>query len=130
MQDDVRFSVGHVVGLPSGGPNMVVSSIRGEAGDVVCVWFHAPESAELLERTFYAETLCLNYGEPAAGYPEVQLHPGQMVRLRSGGPDMTVEYVKDDGYSKRVSCIWFAHPNLAQTPSTAIFNQNTLVVVE
>lgn len=130
MQDDVRFSVGHVVCLPSGGPDMVVSSIRGDAGDVTCVWFHSSESEELLERTFFAETLRLNYGEPETGHPEVQLQPGQIVRLRSGGPFMTVEYIKNDGYSKRASCIWFAHRNLAQTPSSAMFNQNTLVVVE
>jgi uncharacterized protein YodC (DUF2158 family) len=47
MQDN-RFSIGSVVKLTSGGPNMTVDDIRSYEGEqkILCVWFQAGKRYE------------------------------------------------------------------------------------
>jgi uncharacterized protein YodC (DUF2158 family) len=51
---------------------------------------------------------------------------GQVVRLRSGGPWMTVAQVKQDD---SVTCQWFASMD-ATGPSLAVFSAGMLELVE
>lgn len=37
--------------------------------------------------------------------PQRELVPGDIVRLKSGGPNMTIDNIKGD---RTTSCIWFA----------------------
>jgi len=39
----------------------------------------------------------------------MEIKVGDVVRLKSGGPDMTVEAIEDDQY---VSCVWFQGNNV------------------
>lgn len=44
------------------------------------------------------------------------LQPGDVVCLKSGGPDMTVEAVtQEPGAGTYVTCVWFANQTLART---------------
>lgn len=43
--------------------------------------------------------------------------PGDVVRLKSGGPLMTVELAHQSGGRHIVNCIWFSDPNAAK-PNT------------
>jgi uncharacterized protein YodC (DUF2158 family) len=42
--------------------------------------------------------------ESASDIESFSLQPGDVVRLKSGGPGMTIVAVKDDG----IHCIWYA----------------------
>jgi uncharacterized protein YodC (DUF2158 family) len=41
--------------------------------------------------------------------------PGDVVCLKSGGPDMTVEFVKSESNNVFVTCIWFEERTLYRT---------------
>ena len=127
MQDNSCFYPGQIVVLKSGSPDMTVEDVR-ENGTVLCSWFHALTSTELLTVVFNADTLRLGRGEPLDGYPDTQFHPGQIVSLRSSGPRMTVSSVQDDEHIKQVSCVWFGANGKAQMPSSATVHPNALVV--
>lgn len=127
MQDNTCFFPGQIVVLKSGSPDMTVEDVR-DNGTVLCSWFPALTSTESLTGVFNAETLRLGRGEPLDGYPDTQLHPGQIVSLRSTGPRMTVSFVQDDAHVKQVSCVWFGANGKAHTPSSATFHPSALVV--
>ncbi|WP_081043459.1 DUF2158 domain-containing protein [Aeromonas veronii] len=126
MQDKARFYRGQVVALKSGGPEMTVDEVRDEDGCTTCVWFHSESSSELLSGMFYAETLHLI----GSDHPDAEFVPGQIVQLRSTGPLMTVESVRNDGYTNHVTCIWFGDRGRASTLSSANVHPNSLVLID
>jgi uncharacterized protein YodC (DUF2158 family) len=82
------FTPGDVVLLPSGGPYMTVA--QGGKADVHCVWL---TPAGLGGHTFDARVLWIV--KPTHDR-KAHLDPGDGVRLRSGGPSLTVEEGGDD----------------------------------
>lgn len=127
MQDDVSFYPGQQVVLKSGGPIMTVNHVFRKDAVIDCIWFdldfgperyHARLSGDVLV-PFQDQTL-------SNGNVLQEVHVGNVVRLRSGGPSMTVEFVKANGFETKTSCLWF--DRRAMTPFSAGFHPNALVV--
>jgi uncharacterized protein YodC (DUF2158 family) len=57
-----------------------------------------------------------------------KLKKGDVVRLKSGGPLMTVQQVEDRPGLQAVHCVWFSSHN--PSPLTNVFDGTTLEVVE
>lgn len=55
------------------------------------------------------------------------INPGDVVRLNSGGPKMTIAKVDVEGKSGSMLCVWF--PALDVKPETAYFLANSLTVL-
>ncbi|WP_398482298.1 YodC family protein [Tardiphaga sp.] len=50
---------------------------------------------------------------------------GDMVRVKSGGPTMTVNYIRPDE-GREIQCVWFNHENTVWTVKYEVFNPNVL----
>lgn len=123
MQDNTHFHRGQVVVLKSGGPEMTIDAVREQDGCATCVWFHSESSSELLSGTFHPETLRLIPVE----HKDEPFSKGQTVQLRSSGPLMTVQSVRNDEFRNQVTCIWFGDYGRSSTLSSAEVHPHSLV---
>lgn len=129
MPNDICFHPGELVRLRSGGPDMTVNYVRAGNQHVDCSWFDSTLSPEPFYATFQSNTLTLRKALPIPGDLDEQLRAGQVVRLRSGGPAMTMEYYsRDNGSEQEVSCIWFDENS--HKLSSSLFHLHGLVIEE
>ncbi len=101
----IEFSQRQIVVLKSGSPQMTVKSVDGD--DAICVWFLEDRlrESQFPARSLIAvdiTTLSDRHLQEALQGPS-PLHIGQIVKLRSGGPQLTVRLI--DGSD--AVCIWF-----------------------
>ena len=90
---------GELVEFKTGGPCMTVSHTEGSKAE--CKWF---ENGQLRSHTFSLETLRLVIMKDSGYAPErANLVPGDVVRLKSGGPEMAISLV----INRQVVCQWF-----------------------
>jgi uncharacterized protein YodC (DUF2158 family) len=98
---------GDVVWLKSGGPAMTVSQ-QAESGKWECQWFLKQDFKEVKEDSFWAESLTAEgplKQRPTTGEKAfITCHKGDVVRLKSGGPAMTVSQQEASG---KWECQWF-----------------------
>jgi uncharacterized protein YodC (DUF2158 family) len=96
---EVSLQTGDLCMIKSGGPQMTVSLFRDSM--VVCQWFY---SGLLRERSFKHETLShVALKHTGLHFEEARLMAGDVVQLKSGGPDMTVGHIADS----KLVCQWF-----------------------
>ena len=127
MQDDICFHPGELVRLRSGGPDMTVNYVRANNEHVDCSWFDSTLGPEPFYATFRSNTLSLLEALSLHSRQDEQLQAGQVVRLRSGGPTMTIEYYsRDNGSEQEVSCIWFDESS--HKLSSSLFHLHGLVI--
>jgi uncharacterized protein YodC (DUF2158 family) len=104
MPHECIFQVGNVVQLKSGGPDMTVNHIL--SSNVVCQWFDYPQHQErrLRKGTFTHYALKpVPEKDPLQEASELSLKAGDLVKLKSGSPPMTVSLFQDSA----VMCQWF-----------------------
>lgn len=128
MQSDVNFYPGQLVILRSGGPLMTVNSILNNGEIIQCNWFDLNLRPEVCCEEFYASVLKPHGGQSLKPDGKVVLSEGDVVLLRSGGPAMTVLYVKDNEYHREAGCIWFDEQNRKASSSSTQFHPNALVI--
>lgn len=129
MQNNNYFHPGELVRLRSGGPDMTVHYVQADKEHVNCSWFDTALGPEPFYATFQSNTLILRKALPLERPPEERLRAGQVVRLRSGGPAMTIEYYsRDNGSEQEVSCIWFDESS--HRLSSSLFHLHGLVIEE
>lgn len=127
MQNDICFHPGELVRLRSGGPDMTVNYVRADNEHVDCSWFDSTLGPEPFYATFRSNTLNLREALPQRSHLDEQLQVGQVVKLRSGGPTMTIEYYsRDNGSEQEVSCIWFDESS--HKLSSSLFHLHGLVI--
>ncbi|MFR9704900.1 DUF2158 domain-containing protein [Aeromonas sanarellii] len=132
MQKYPYLYPGYVVTLSSGGQHMTVmpasSEDDDESNDVRCVWFNTDLGGLPVEWVFPRCVLKRldEENEPPYGHPHTRFDDGQVVKLRSGGPAMTVsDRFRTDGVSY-VSCVWLDENN--REPLSAAFHSEILTM--
>ncbi|BDC80807.1 hypothetical protein NUITMVA1_07500 [Aeromonas hydrophila] len=127
MQRYEAFYPGQVVKLSGGGyPMTVKPSDEDDRGvDTCCVWFNLDLGGEPIEYTFPTNTLKLQEGQEQYGYPHTRFTSGEVVKLRSGGPSMTVHSKQTLSGVTLVTCIWQDKKN--REPLKAAFPSEMLV---
>ncbi|MFM4924891.1 DUF2158 domain-containing protein [Aeromonas dhakensis] len=127
MSEDVSFYPGQQVVLKSGGPVMTVNYVSRKDGFVDCIWFDLEFGPERYHTRFSCDVLVPFRDQTLSSDSALQeLRVGDVVKLRSGGPLMTIEIVKANGYESKTSCLWF--DRRAMTPFSYGFHPNALVV--
>lgn len=120
----VDFLAGQVVTLKAGSHDMTVKDEREEG--VCCTWFNPGLDANPLEHVFPPQSLKLKDGEPSLPVAPQCFRGGQAVRLRSGGPKMTL-VLTTERPSELLQCIWF--DERMKYPMEYLFRIETLVEV-
>ena len=117
MADPYEIGIGDVVQLKSGGPAMTVAELEDE--DVNTLWF-AGEVRQAA--TFPSKSLQKSQRDYEAAMRDAY-GIGDVAQLKSGGPEMTVTELEDDGL---VQTTWFA----AEISQAAPFPPQTLRKVD
>jgi len=132
MQRYPHVYPGQVVCLLSGGLPMTVKPVIDEgdsaSNDVSCIWFNTDLGGTPVESVFPRCVLQKldAENEPPYGYPQVRFEAGQVVKLRSGGPAMTVAKTFRTNGIPYVSCIWLDEKN--REPLSTEFHSELLVL--
>lgn len=128
------FSSGEVVTLQSGGQKMTVKSVDyGESSsdvervDVCCTWFNEELGGQPIEYSFRRELLKFLGDESPYARQHTRFVLGQVVRLRSGGPLMTIAGFERTGDVRGFCCVWLDQHN--REPLTCIFQADCLEAV-
>ncbi|WP_323891718.1 DUF2158 domain-containing protein [Aeromonas caviae] len=104
MRNKHVFYPGQLVQLRSGSSTMTVNQIDPASNYVSCVWFDYEKSPELNEKRLAAcvlEPLKVQTFSPNQSAETLQ--EGDVVKLRSGGPLITIQAIRKDD----AVCIWF-----------------------
>ncbi|MBO0407452.1 DUF2158 domain-containing protein [Aeromonas hydrophila] len=129
MQSKVSVYPGQQVMLKSGGPIMTVNELSEDGKSVDCCWFNLALTPEICHEEFSVSVLI--------ACAEQTLHPGDriglmessVVRLRSGGPLMTVQFVRESGDTRQSYCVWFDEKNRKQISSSALLHPHAVVAI-
>jgi len=115
---------GHVVSLPSSSQKMTIWSIDRADNSALCLWFNEELGGLPVQWTFSLEILDVDADQPShsSHIPDFAPYPGGVVKLRSGGPAMTIVEASDDG----IQCVWLDSSNNRE-PLSALFNRGALV---
>ncbi|WP_421346065.1 DUF2158 domain-containing protein [Aeromonas veronii] len=130
MQKYQYFYLGQVVTLSGGSYPMTVKPAEDEDDkgiDACCVWFNTDMGGEPIEWTFPSRILKLQENQEQYGYLHTRFEPGAAVRLRSGGPSMTVQNSQSLTGVTLVFCIW--HDKKSREPLMSSFPSEMLVAV-
>ncbi|MEH8225634.1 DUF2158 domain-containing protein [Aeromonas veronii] len=149
MQKYQYFYPGQVVKLSGGSYPMTVKPAEDEDDkgiDACCVWFNTDMGGEPIEWTFPSRVwfntdmggepiewtfpsriLKLQENQEQYGYLHTRFEPGAAVRLRSGGPSMTVKNSQSLTGVTLVFCIW--HDKKSREPLMSSFPSEMLVAV-
>ncbi|ELI6441979.1 DUF2158 domain-containing protein [Aeromonas salmonicida] len=130
-----RFcSSGDVVTLHSGGHKMTVKSVDyaeqspdAERVNVCCVWFNEALGGQPIEYTFQRELLNLVGDESPYARSHIRFTLGQVVKLRSGGPSMTIAGFERTGDIRGYFCVGLDEHN--RDPLTCVFQADCLEAV-
>ncbi|MFM5296371.1 YodC family protein [Aeromonas veronii] len=126
---NIRFYPGQHVILKSGGPLMTVNGISDDGLTVECRWFDLQLSPEVCTEDFAATVLQPYTRQSLQPDQIIEIEEGSVVRLRSDGPLMTVQFARESGYTRSVCCVWFDEKNRKNSSSSALFHPHSLVVV-
>ncbi|MCF5838643.1 YodC family protein [Aeromonas veronii] len=130
QSSEAIFYPGQQVILRSGSPIMTVNAFYDNDSYVDCFWFDTVIGIERYEARLPSRVLTL-YVESEIASNTLQLpapQVGDVVQLRSGGPSMTVEFVRLSDFDNNVSCIWFDEQCRTMTPCSGGFHPNALVL--
>ncbi|MBS4726743.1 DUF2158 domain-containing protein [Aeromonas veronii] len=125
-------TAGDVVTLQSGGQKMTVKAVtyedvtpEQEQINVYCTWFNTNLGGLPIEATFPREILTLIQDESPSAYQHHRFVVGDVVKLRSGGPAMTVAGFEKTGTVRSVLCVWIDNDN--RDPLRGLFQLDSLV---
>lgn len=125
----IRFYPGQQVILKSGGPLMTVNGISDDGLTIACRWFDTQLSPEICMEDF-AVTLLQPYSRQSLESDQIiEIEEGSVVRLRSDGPLMTVQFVRESGYTRSAYCVWFDEKNRKNSSSSALVHPHALTPV-
>ncbi|MNE34596.1 hypothetical protein D3C80_1283240 [compost metagenome] len=129
MQRYQSFYPGQVVKLSGGGYPMTVKPADEDdkGADTCCVWFNSDLGGEPMEWTFPTRILKLQEDQDQYGHLRTHFEPGEVVKLRSDGPSMTVQSRQNLVGVTLVFCIW--HDKESREPLTASFPSEMLMAV-
>ncbi|WP_421324700.1 DUF2158 domain-containing protein [Aeromonas veronii] len=130
MQSDVQFYPGQQVILKSGGPIMTVHAVSPNGTSVACRWFDINLTPEACYEDFSTSVLRVLDIQGVGPTDKIALSEGAVVQLRSGGPLMTVQSVKESGDTRRCVCIWFDERNRKTTSSSITFHPHAVVEID
>ncbi|WP_322864517.1 DUF2158 domain-containing protein [Aeromonas allosaccharophila] len=130
----ISLPPGEVVALQSGGQEMTVKSVSYdelspdvERVNVCCTWFNEVLGGQPIEYTFQRELLKLVGNESPYARQHTRFTLGQVVKLRSGGPLMTIAGFEKTGDVRGFFCVWLDEHN--RDPLTCIFQADCLEAV-
>lgn len=126
MGGEFHFYPGQLVWLKSGSSSMTVNEMSSK-GQATCVWFDYDRSPQRYEKKLPLHVLSslpvpVNDFDPCIG----AFKAGDVVSLRSGGPLMTIETIRDFN----AECLWFDLELRESMPLSGIFCLAALVAVD
>jgi len=124
---NIGFYPGQHVILKSGGPVMMVNGISDCGLIVTCVWFDLQLSPEICMEDFSVTVLKPHSSQTLPPDQRIEITEGSVVRLRTNGPLMTVQFVRESGDSRSVYCVWFDEKNRKSSSSSALVHPHVLV---
>ncbi len=124
---NISFYPGQHVTLKSGGPVMMVNGISDDGLTIACLWFDLQLSPEICMEDFSVTVLQPYSRQTLQSDERIEISEGSVVRLRSDGPLMTVQSVRESGDTRSVYCVWFDDKNRKSSSSSALFHPHVLV---
>lgn len=129
MQNKVSVYPGQQVMLKSGGPIMTVNEVSEDGKSVACRWFDLALTPDICHEEFSVSVLIACSDQTLHPDDRIGLEDSSVVRLRSGGPLMTVQFVRESGDTRQSCCVWFDEKNRRHTSSSALLHPHAVVVI-